>query len=32
MREVSTFVNAMQDSEVQEKLQKGLMKLLEDIS
>jgi hypothetical protein len=32
MREVSTFVNAMQDSEIQEKLQKGLMKLLEDIS
>jgi hypothetical protein len=32
MREVSTFVNAMQDSQIQEKLQKGLMKLLEDIS
>ena len=32
MREVSTLVNAMQDSEIQEKLQKGLMKLLEDIS
>lgn len=31
MREVSTFVNAAQDIEVQEKLQKGLMKLLEEI-
>jgi hypothetical protein len=32
LREVSTFVNAIQDSETQEKLQKGLIKLLEDIN
>jgi hypothetical protein len=31
MREVSTFINAAQDIKVAEKLQKGLMKLLEDI-
>lgn len=31
LREVSTFVNAKQDSELQDKLQKGLMKLLEEI-
>lgn len=32
LREVSIFVNAMQDSEVQEKLQKGLLKLLEEVN
>ena len=32
MREVSTFVNAVQDNEVKEKLQKGLAKLLEEIN
>jgi hypothetical protein len=31
MREVSTFVNAAHDAELQTKLQKGLMKLLEEI-
>lgn len=32
MREVSTFVSAVQDNEVKEKLQKGLAKLLEEIN
>lgn len=32
LREVSIFVNAVQDSEVQQKLQKGLMKLLEEVN
>jgi hypothetical protein len=31
MREISMFVNAAQDIQVQEKLQKGLMKLLEEM-
>jgi hypothetical protein len=31
VKEISTFVNAAQDQEVQEKLQKGLKKLLEDM-
>lgn len=31
MREISMFVNAAQDIQVQEKLQKGLIKLLEDM-
>lgn len=32
VRDVSLFVGAIQDAEVQEKLQKGLMKLLDDLS
>jgi hypothetical protein len=32
VRDVSLFVGAAQDADVQEKLQKGLMKLLEEIS
>ncbi len=31
VKEISIFVNAAQDQEVQEKLQKGLRKLLEDM-
>lgn len=31
VKEISIFVNAAQDQEVQEKLQKGLKKLLEDM-
>ena len=31
MREISMFVNAAQDIQVQEKLQKGLIKLLEEM-